>query len=183
MMTDMSVRHRRDLSWLTGTRGLAAFVGVLWLAGQQMMKLGPGTASQSEAGGPAVFGWQEDLDLGAKPFPELVLRVRNEGEEPVHSVKLRVPVGVGGTFVRDLHSMGPGETQEVRVAIPAPPRSARVLTEVLFADSTGQQWLRTETGELRKLQEPPAFDAEPGAYKAEDHPTLRLQSEGRKVAN
>jgi len=183
MMRGMSVRHRRGLSWLTGTRGLAAFAGVLWLAGQQMMKLGPETASQSAADGPAVFGWQEDLDLGAKPFPELVLRVRNEGEEPVHGVKLRVPVGVGGTFVRDLHSTGPGETQEVRVAIPAAPRSARVLTEVSFADSAGQQWLRTETGELRKLQEPPAFDAEPGAYTAEDHPTLRLQSEGRKVAN
>src|SRR6266581_4516813 len=145
MMRDMSVRHRRSLSWLTGTRGLAAFVGVLWLVRQQMMKLGPETASQSEADGPAVFGWQEDLDLGAKPFPELVLRIRNEGEEPVHDVKLRVPVGVGGTFVRDLHSMGPRETQEVRVAIPAPPRSARVLTEVSFADTTGKQWLRTET--------------------------------------
>jgi hypothetical protein len=178
----MSGRYRGPL-WLTGARGVAVAAAVLWLLGEQMMKLGPEPASQSEIDGPAVFGWQEDIDLGTKPFPELVLRVSNKSELPVYDVKLRVPVGVRGTFVRELHSIEPKETQEIRVAIPGPPRSSRVMTELSFVDTIGRQWLRTATGELKQVEQAPLFDADPGAYSAKDHPTLHLQSEGRTVVS
>jgi hypothetical protein len=155
-------------------------LGGLWsfLSRHRQTKPGPG-----EAGAPNVTGWQEGLDLGAKPFPELVLRVSNEGKFPVHDLKLKVPVGVRGTYLRDIHALDPGETQEVRVAIPAPPRSAQVVPEITFTDTAGNHWLRTVTGELKQLQELPGWDAEPGAYRAEDHPTLHLQSESYSVAS
>jgi hypothetical protein len=139
--------------------------------------------THSEANEPPVYGWQEGIDLGAKPFPELVVRVRNEGNSPVHDVTLRVPVGVRGTFVRELHSLGAGQTQEVRIAIPAPPRSERIATEVTFVDETGRGWLRAANGELSQPENIPPFTSEPGSYKVEDHPTLHLQSEGYTVAN
>lgn len=64
-----------------------------------------------------VTAWTEDLDQSGA-YPALVLGIHNGSAQDVFGVSQSVS-GVQGTFVRSLGSMGPGETRDVRVSLPA----------------------------------------------------------------
>lgn len=124
-----------------------------------------------------VAGWAEDLRLGAWPFPEVVLRVRNGSELPVYEVSIRAAYGVVGTFVQHLGSMGPDETRELRIQLPAPPRADPTTPEMQFTDAGQRRWLRDAEGAPRELgkREVVLFTEDAGAYDPpSEHPTLGL---------
>jgi hypothetical protein len=162
-------------SWLSAIGTVLALGISLSLFRTQIMDRRRQQAERRIAQARLVSAWMEDVDLGSGPYPALVLAVRNGSDQAVYSVSLSAAVGVRGTFVRWLSSMGPGEEREVRVSLPAPPRSDETTPAILFTDSAGVQWLRTWAGELKN----PISDdvrahhtADPGAYDRDHHPTL-----------
>lgn len=138
-------------------------------------------ADQVAVDRPSVVGWQEAFDSEAKPFPELVLRIRNDSAGPISNVRLRIEAGIQGTFVRDLQYFARNTTQEIRIAVPARPRSEQVLPEIAFRDAQGKSWLITVGQELKQIEHIPDWHTNPGAYTTENHPTLAMQSQGYEV--
>jgi hypothetical protein len=137
-----------------------------------------------------VAAWLDAYLQDTKPFPELVIRVRNGSELPVYRMIMNIDVGVRGRFVRQPGALGPGETRELRVAIPGYPR-ADVRPDIMFTDAAGREWLRRGwSGKIEDTSTPPHADimvTNPGAYPSyQDHPTMSLptspeEDRGRRV--
>jgi hypothetical protein len=137
-----------------------------------------------------VAAWLDAFLQDALPFPELVIRIRNGSGLPVYRVIMNINVGVRGRFVRQPGALGPGETRELRVAIPGYPR-IDVRPDIMFIDSQGRQWLRRGyRGEITEASMQDSIDivaTNPGAYTSyEDHPTMSLptspeQDRGQRV--
>ena len=127
-----------------------------------------------------VAGWMHNVVLKGfgEGFPELVIRVRNGSDLPIYVVTVSADVGVRGKFYRALDALAPHETREVRIAIPAPPRSSEVTPSLIFTDSAGRLWYRAPRGELRHPTDDDRtahFETHPGSYGTpEDHPTLHI---------
>jgi hypothetical protein len=185
MSTSMSDRYRTVSPWLACMSALGT---AFWLLRQQMLTSETGIPGQNGTEPPAVSAWQEAVDVSATPYPALVLRVKNGSDVAVHDVTLRAVVGVLGTFVRKPGSMEPQETREIRIAVPAPPRSANVTPDIMFADANKRYWLRSASGQVAQVSSPDTvdFNEDPGAYADKDHPTLHLPlsadaASGRRV--
>jgi hypothetical protein len=174
----MSVRLGDLPGWFAAIGTVGAFGISLWLLAQQMRDRRVQSAERRAAQARLVAAWEEDLDLEAKPFPQVVLMVRNGSDLPVYNVSIQAALGTRGTFVRGLGSMGPGETRELRIALPSPPSADVITPAVTFADAGQQRWFREGgTGILRELAEDEVvvFTEDPGAYGTyEEHPTLGL---------
>jgi len=77
--------------------------------------------------------------------------------------------------------MGPHEVREVRISIPAPPRSNLVVPQVAFVDATGRGWLRfgNSLKEATGKDMSEHWHQHPGAYRSdEEHPTLWTSKTG-----
>ena len=150
----------------------------LWLRSNQTQDRRAEAQDRRTAQARLVSAWLSDYLPESQPFPELVILVRNGSAEPAYSVNVNVDVGPRGAFTRRLGTLGPGETRELRIAIPGQPRSDDPGPAIMFTDSAGRPWLRGPSGTLRKpttdeiheqLQE------SAGAYAdASAHPTLEL---------
>jgi hypothetical protein len=170
--------HLGDLpSWFAAVGTAGAFGVSLWLLRQQIQDRRAQSADHRAAQARLVAGWAEDFDFEAKPFPEVVLMVRNGSDLPVYEVSIRAGYGVVGTFVRNIGSMGPDETRELRIQLPASPRADPSTPEMQFTDAGQRRWLRDATGGLRELgkREVVLFTEDAGAYDTpSEHPTLSL---------
>jgi hypothetical protein len=140
-----------------------------------------------------VAVWLAEGNFKATP-PTMAVRVVNGSNLPIREVRLFVHVGVRGTFERGIPSMGPRETREWRIELPAPPRMSWPDIDLTFVDAASAKWLRTTDGRLVKwTADAPGEDerrSDPGAWvTAAEHPTLDpawddVEAEhGRKVAD
>lgn len=125
-----------------------------------------------------VSAWTEDFLLDRRPFPILIILVKNGSEQVIYSVHISVLAGVRGTFTRYLGSMGPGELREVPIPLTAPPRG-ETEPDISFIDGAGIQWLRrARTGHLYNPTSRDLIDHQtqnPGSYEdIARHPTLNL---------
>ena len=131
-----------------------------------------------------VSAWTEELLLERKPFPVLIVLVKNGSEQVIYNVHISVLAGVRGTFTRYLGSMGPGELREVPIPLTAPPRG-ETEPNISFVDGAGIQWLRrAHTGRLYNptLGELIHHQTQnPGSYEdIARHPTLNLHLEDKQ---
>jgi hypothetical protein len=122
-----------------------------------------------------ISAWIEEPPIDAKPYPQLIAVVENGSNQVIHEVSISLQLGVLGKFHRWLASMGPHEVREVRISIPASPRSNLVMPQVAFVDASGKRWLRSGY----QLREPTDKDMvehwaqHPGSFNSEEeHPTL-----------
>jgi hypothetical protein len=176
-------------AWMGAVGTVGALAVSLWLIRQQMKDRRLQNAERRAAQAHLVAGWMEYLDLEARPFPELVIMVRNGSDLPVYEVGFQVMVGTSGTFVRYIGSLGPYETREFRIPIPATSGADVYAPEIQFRDVGQRRWLRSSSGILKALSENElvTFTEDPGAYGSySEHPTLSLaqnsdKHRGRKV--
>ncbi len=188
-MSAMTVRFGDLPSWFAAVGTVGALGVSLWLLRQQIQDRRVQSADRRAAQARLVAGWAEGFRFAGVPFPEVVLRVRNGSDLPVYEVSIRAAYGVVGTFVRQLGSIGPDETRELRIQLPDPPRADPSTPEMQFTDAGQRRWLRDAEGTLRELgkREVVLFTEDAGAYDPPSkHPTLGLalspeQRRGRKV--
>ena len=174
------------MSWEDAVSAASA-VGGLCTAGAlgvSLLLLSHSIEDRRRAQAGLVAAWVDRVDMDAKPWPEVALRVRNSSELPVTDVGLQLGVGVRGTFTRYLPVLAPKEIRELIVYLPAYPRSDALMPALQFRDTAGRQWMRTETGQLRRVKDYLAFEEDSGSY--DEHPTLRLPEDwqerlGRRV--
>jgi len=162
-------------SWVgaIGTVGaLGVSLALIYLQGKDRRK---DRMEQLASQARLVSAWTEEPLIDVKPYPQLVTVVENGSNQAIHQVSISLQLGVRGKFHRWLASMGPNEVREVRLSIPASPRSNLIMPQVAFVDASGRRWLRSGY----QLREPTGKDMaehwrqHPGSYQSEDeHPTL-----------
>lgn len=122
-----------------------------------------------------VSAWVEEPLINTGTYPQLVTVVENGSNQVIHQVSITVELGVRGKFHRWLASMGPREVREVRISIPAPPRSNLVVPQIAFVDAEGRRWLRSgyKLSVATDADMAEHWRQHPGSYSApESHPTL-----------
>src|SRR5207245_3213192 len=97
-----------------------------------------------------VTAWMHDMKPMDRPHPLVVVRARNGNDTPIYGVTVQTHTGIRGIFVRWLGTMGPGETREFTILLPAPPHMSEVKPSVMFTDSQGRQWIREYTGIIKE---------------------------------
>ncbi len=184
-----------NVSWsdaaavLSAIGTVGAFAVALYLLRVQILDRRADAEDRRETQARLVSGWFDDVsrfsDVAAGPadppdYFEVHVLIRNGSAEPVYGVIVRTHVGNLGDYVRYPGTLGPEETRELRVVVPPDDMHIGMpRVSIMFRDSAGRQWLRSEHGTLTHPTQP-AIDAftkdSPGAYTWETHPMRGLKT-------
>lgn len=165
-------------TWLAaiGTVGVSMWLLVLQLRDRRM-----GRMERREEQARHISAWLVDWMPTVDP-PTLTVRVLNGSLLAIYQVTVRIPVGVRGTFIRQVPAMGPGETREWRVTLPGQQRGDIYAPDVMFVDAASVTWIRQAAGALiapQDSEERTDWRPDPGAYGSDEaHPTLAPTGEG-----
>jgi hypothetical protein len=171
-----------DLPTWISSIGTAGALGVsVWLLAREIRDRRNRENERRASQASLVAGWTSGYLTTGDPYPEIHVRIRNGSFLPVYQLSMKVAAGVRGTFVRFLNAMGPDETREFRIILPAHPRGEIFAPALTFADAAGRQWLRETSGVLRQVKryDDADFHEDPAAYDGVDggHPTLHLPAD------
>lgn len=134
-----------------------------------------------------VAAWQLDIQPASQPASSdvsyeavITYRLINNNDTPIYNIVLGARCGVHGNYVRQVGSLGPHETRDVRVYLPSPPRTDQYPPDIAFTDNAGRVWYRNGCqGALKQIdvyKVSKLINVAPGAYGSLDkHPTLYLK--------
>lgn len=164
-------------TWIAAIGTTGAFVVALVLLFQSLGQRKQDSADKRKEQAKLVSAWSTGVSK-TEPYPTISYTVRNASEEPVYAISLRAAIGVRGTFVRHVGTLGPKQTADVHIYPPGFPRGENNNPDLAFTDTAGIQWIRKANGQLTESNTNEFiefFKEDPGAYdEISKHPTLRL---------
>jgi hypothetical protein len=164
-------------TWIAAIGTTGAFVVALVLLFQSLKQSKKDSADRRKEQAKLMSAWSTGVSM-TKPYPTISFKLRNASEEPIYAISLRAAVGVRGTFIRHVGTLGPQQTADLHIYPPAAPRGDNTNPDVAFTDTAGVQWLRKANGQLTETNVDEFmsfFKEDPGAYdEIAKHPTLRL---------
>ena len=164
-------------TWVAAIGTTGAFIVALILLFQSLAQRKQDSLDRRKEQAKLVSAWSTGVSM-TKPYPTVSFTIRNASEEPVYGISLKANIGVRGTFVRHVGTIGPKLTADVHVYPPGAPRGDGVTPALIFRDTAGVQWIRKADGHLTETNSQGELDflkEDPGAYdEISKHPTLRM---------